>query len=139
MQHIKGSLNHLLKQQDDWKSTLLHSWPDIVGSLSDKVHIEKIQGTTIILGVYHASWMQELYLLSPMLMQTINSYLKQNCVTAIRFKASTKRKSLEISPEKLVTVKTIKPLLLSSQQQVALEKITDPQLRSVLQEFLAKL
>ena len=84
--HIKHSIQTLFNKQERWKLYLLNNWKSIIGDLHQHVHIEKIDKTMITLGVSSSAWMQELYMLSPMLLQKINAHLDQPHVKTIRFK-----------------------------------------------------
>ncbi len=120
-----------------WKIKLLEQWPRIVGPLASKVTIEKIYEDAILLGVYDSSWMQELYLLSPTLLQTINQNLDQPRIKKVRFKLIGKKKN-----KKTTTIakpkNKVQTITLTNVEQATLERIEDPQLRSVLEKFLIR-
>jgi len=85
--HIKALLSPLLqKKEQSWKIGLFNKWPEIMGTLSTHVSIEKIQDDSIILGVQNSSWLQELYLMGPTILETINKSLDQPRFKTIRFK-----------------------------------------------------
>src|SRR5438105_15060368 len=84
--NLKELLQTLINPHKNWKTDLLYRWKDITGSLYSKVRIERIHDDTLILGVFHSCWMQELYLLSPLLLKTINEKLDQPHIKQIRFK-----------------------------------------------------
>ena len=71
--YLKDLLRTFIAPEKNWKTELLHKWTDIIGSLNSKVYIEKIYDDTLILGVFHSCWMQELSLLSPLLIKTTTS------------------------------------------------------------------
>jgi hypothetical protein len=133
MANLKELLQTLINPNNSWKTDLLYRWKDIIGALHSKVRIEKIQNDTLILGVFHSCWMQELYLLSPLLIKTINEKLDQPHIKQIRFK----QVSLKPSKIKADTSKTIstKKISLSKTEERMLEKITDPALREALKAF----
>ena|SRR5579859_1210445 len=138
-QHIKDNLSHLFTAEDDCKMQLLSNWDAIMGTLSDKVRLEKIQDDTLILGVYDSSWMQELFLLSRVLIQTINKHLTKPFVKEIRFKAAAQKKRIESHKKYHANVQINKKEIILSQEQIlALEKVTDDQLRSELREYLIR-
>jgi hypothetical protein len=83
---LKDVLYTFINPEKSWKTDLLYKWNDIIGPLHSKVRIEKIYDNTLILGVFHSCWMQELYLLSPLLIKTINEKLDQPYIKEIRFK-----------------------------------------------------
>jgi len=117
---------------------LLEEWPDIVGPLANKVTIEKIYQESITLGVYDSCWMQELYLLSSTLLETINRNLDQPRIKQVRFKLVRKKEQ----KKKKSTAPTHKDepltITLTPTQRNALERITDPDLRTALQSFLIR-
>jgi len=135
--HIKDALQSILKNSDDWKRDLLNNWPTIMGGLSDKVCLEKVRGETLFLGVYEASWMQELYLLSPTLIKTINSYLGKPYVKELRFKSAAKKK-VTVKKEIVGQQQALPTRTLSPQEQEALAQVNDPQLRLMLQDYLGR-
>ena len=79
--------------------------------------------------------MQELYLLTPMLIKTINDYLKTDQIQHIRFRAAVKKNySKQHQQANAPVEKPKRPL--TNKEQTALAKIEDPQLRSILESFL---
>jgi hypothetical protein len=89
---LKQLLDTIATEKKDWRWVLLNNWPEIMGPLHEQVRLEKIEESTLILGVYQSSWLQELYLLTPMLIRTINEHLKAEQIHHIRLKAATKKK-----------------------------------------------
>jgi len=69
-----------------WKIKLFGYWETIIGNLKEKVRIEKVTEQTLTLGVCHPTWAQELFLLSPMLKQKINTFFKEEKIKVIQFK-----------------------------------------------------
>jgi len=84
--HIGKILTDIIPEQHHWKVKLLGSWEEIIGKLKDKVRIEKITESSLVLGVCHSTWAQELFFLSPMLKKKINSVLQENKIKKIQFK-----------------------------------------------------
>ena len=131
--NLKELLQTLINPTKSWKTDLLYRWKDIIGPLHTKVCIEKIHDDMLILGVYHACWMQELYLLSPLLIKTINEKLDQPYIKQIRFKQiPSKKNKIKITAIKCVQKKEI---ILSKKDENTLTKITDPILREALKAF----
>src|SRR5215467_9441991 len=93
---LQTLMRTILKQQHApaWHIQLFEHWPTIVGSLSQVMRLEKINGTMLIIGVYDASWMHELHMLSPVLIQTINQHLDTPYVHRVRFKQVARSKSV---------------------------------------------
>lgn len=122
-------------QQESWKLTLLSEWPIIMGGLAQRVRVEKIDGSTLILGVQNASWMQELYLLSTVLIKTINTHLGRPYIQKLIFKtASFKKKEFEPIAPQPIYIKP-EPVPLSFNQKQALATIKDPDLQQSLRTF----
>jgi len=46
-------LKHIFPKEHLWKVKLFQSWGDIMGTLKDKVRIEKLDGGLLVLGVCH--------------------------------------------------------------------------------------
>ena len=134
MAELKQLLANLINPQKNWKTDLLYRWHEIIGSLHSKVRIEKIGDDMIVLGVSHPCWMQELYLLSPLLIKTINEKLDQPYIKQIRFKQI----GLKPSKKKSFTHQTLqkkKVIPLTIQDEHALKRITDPALKEALRLF----
>lgn len=113
-----------------------------MGALAKRVVIEKIFDDTIVLGVPDSCWLQELYMLGPTILQTINQSLDSPRIKEIRFKqtgrtAPTAQKSSGFSK----TSSDKRPpsaILLSSAEKKTLQEITDPELRTALEAFLIR-
>lgn len=122
--------------QATWKTKLLTEWPEIMGNLADKVTIEKIYDDNLVLGVHDTSWLHELYMLSPVLIKTINSYLEKPYIKSVRLKHATtpKKQSPTLTP--LVVSQTPQPVLLTPKEHKALHIIKDTELQEVLKTFL---
>ena len=135
--HVKDLVAQVLPKQDSWKLFLLQEWDTIIGDLKIQVRLEKIQEDTLILGVSNASWMQELYCLSDMLLKKINANLDSPHVKKLRFKCSStpKKKKVDISRAAALPVQEI---MLTPAQKGALEKIEDQHLKYQLERFLIR-
>lgn len=136
---IKTVLNSFFKatHKDSWKVQLLTNWNDIIGTLKDKVHLEKIQDDTLVLGVKDSCWMQELYMLSHVLLASINQKLDQPRIKHLRFKTAGVRAQKKYT-SRLPQRRTPKPVRLKAHEQHALKKIDDPQLSAALKGFLIR-
>jgi hypothetical protein len=134
---IKDLLPTLLLEKNNWKFTLLNSWQDIFGTLSSKVHLEKIQEDTLVLGVLDSCWLQELYLLSPVLLRTINKTLDQPRIKHLRFKTIGVKK--EKAPTVLKKKQTQQVVIqLTASEQKALQLMKDQQLGQALKNYLLR-
>lgn len=135
---LKNLLHNFLshKTEHPWKVNLLSQWGSIVGNLSSKVMIEKIYEDTIVLGVYESCWMQELYLLSPLLIANINSNLDQPRIKKLRFKLVQQyaEKKDAVIQTKHVIPKNNRAL--NMHEEKALSTIQDPALREALKNYL---
>jgi hypothetical protein len=136
--HITHFLPILFKDEQ-WKITLFSQWETIVGSLSNKMRIEKIDHSTLFIGVYHAAWLQELYSLSHILKRSINDHLGKDYITFIKFKHATKQKSpiKEKKQQEKVPLYTDQ-VMLQTDEKNALERIKDKELQTVLHNFLTR-
>lgn len=136
---FKHFINNFLtnNNNDSWEKKLLKEWDQVVGNLNTRICLQKIQKETLVIGVYESHWMQELYLLSDLLINKINSYLGEKKVNKLRFKLINKNKKVYnkiFYKNKNTDVPKIK---LNQKQERALVKIQDRQLKQVLTDFLA--
>lgn len=130
----------LSKQQAPvWHLQLFEQWHTIVGDLQQVMRLEKIVGNMIIIGVYDASWMQELHMLSSVLIQTINQHLDAPYINRVRFRqvARTKLRKIRTAADDIPTTAPLPSL--THTQQAVLNKIPDEQLRAYLHTFLGRL
>ncbi|HRN78122.1 MAG TPA: DUF721 domain-containing protein [Candidatus Dependentiae bacterium] len=134
---IKNFLSTLIAQKGDWKVRLMQQWPIIIGELSDQVTIEKVVGDTLVLGVYDSCWMQELYMLSPMLLGKIHAHGYTH-IKDIRFKTVTKALPFKQKAPSLPARTVPKNISLTPQQSAVLDRIADQELRSALKAFLIR-
>ena len=132
--YLKDILHTIINPEKNWKTDLLYKWNDIIGPLHSKVCIEKIYDNALILGVFNSCWMQELYLLAPLLIKTINEKLDQPYIKEIRFKhiGVKKQKKIKIAP---IVIKKKKEVVLTQEDECALAKISDPALQEALKAF----
>ncbi len=132
--HIKSILHTLVSPHNSWKHQLLQNWHTIFGNLSTKITLEKIYDNTLVLGVLDSCWMQELYLLSPLLLNKINENLDQPYIKQVRFKQTgIKKENKKLTMQRTAISK--KQFSLSPIEERALKKINDPQLRNALKAF----
>lgn len=131
---VKNLLHTYLNHEADWKLSLIKNWPEIIGSLGTKVSLEKVHEDTVVLAVYDSCWMQELYLLSPVLINSINKSLDQPRIKQVRFKQAGKKKEKPIS-KKAEAPKPPREITLTSRELRALDDVQDPTLREALKAF----
>lgn len=130
---LKDLLSSIIRPDNNWKTELLNKWQDIIGSLYSKVRIEKIYDDTLVLGVFHSCWMQELYLLSPLLIKTINEKLDQPHIKQLRFKhIGSKKETKKTVPPRTIIKKEV---VLTKKEENTLTKIADPALRNAIKAF----
>jgi len=134
--HIKNILAVFMHQSNDWRIMLLRNWSDILGTLSQHVQLEKIEHDTLVLCVQDACWLHEVYMLSPVLLATINQKLDQPYVKRLRFKQMSTPKNRQKIFRKHTMSQIIAPYPLSPHEQKALSSIDDPLLRNALEQFL---
>jgi hypothetical protein len=133
---IKNFLTTYLAHEKNWKAHLLANWKTIIGNLADRVTLEKIYDDLLTLGVNDSSWLQELYLLSPIILETINANLDQPRIKHLRFKQIGRKKEIKkINEKKIEQINTID---LKKKEQIALDAIQDEQLREFLKKYLIR-
>lgn len=84
---IKDLLEKIIDHNKSWQITLLSQWQAIMGNLNSRVQLLKIEDDTLHIGVTDSCWMQELYLLTPVLLAKINQTLDQPRIKHLRFKS----------------------------------------------------
>jgi len=134
---IKELLKLFVQPKGNWKIEIMQNWDTIFGNLSKHITLEKINQSTVTLGVYDSCWMQELYLLSPTLLTAINATLDQPYIKQIRFKKVVRRRPKK-DPVKKIKRKIVPPKKLTPREQEALAPIKDAALRTALQSFLQR-
>jgi len=136
MKHIEQALTILFQQSKDdqfWKVNLLQNWSEIMGNIASKVMIHKIYNDSITLGVYELCWMQELYILSPVIQKKINAFLGSDKIKTIRFRAAQKK---EKRKKKKTVIKKVEKKELTEHEQASIKKIKDPELAHSLKLLL---
>jgi hypothetical protein len=134
---IKSILDNLFAQHNNWHLQLLQSWPSIVGNIKTDVHLLKIYEDTLIIGVMDSCWLQELYLLSPVLIQTINQKLDLPRIKKLRFK-SIGISDKKIKKESRTPVTIEKTVQLTAREKEMLARIQDKQLALFLHNYLVR-
>ncbi len=113
---------------------LITQWHTIVGDLAHKMTLEKIDGSTLVIGVYDAAWMQELYLLSPLLIRKINKALGSQTVKALQFKRVVRKKENSGTKKTRPSMSVITPPPLTNIEKDALISL-DSELANSLAEY----
>jgi len=135
---LSDLIHSVLDKDQQWKYQLLANWQGIFGKFGDKVYLERIKNDTVILAVYDACWMQELFTLSDMLLVAINEKLDKPYVKKLRFKQGKKKPQPHIIQSSLKPYLHSPKVVLSAREQKALETIKDPALAQALHDFLVR-
>lgn len=136
-----GALIPSVLNSQSWQLKLLAHWPTIMGPAHSRVRIERIQGSTLILGVFDQAWLQELYFLQDAVKQKINNYMQEHVITTIKFKRAEPIVGLkpynvptgivnEIAPNKIIEI--------TVPERQALAQCKDDELREYLQKYLTR-
>ena len=137
-QSLKNLVNRFIENQDSWQLQLLAQWDTIVGSLKTRVQLIKIEKDTLILGVTDACWMQELYLLTPLLLQTINKHLGKIYIHQLRFKAIGNNTKKGTQSFKTMTSSNACRAELTESEKKAIDSIIDGELAQELKNYLIR-
>lgn len=135
-QPIKQLIHSVFDQPDNWKVDLLRNWDSIIGNLNTKVYLEKITEDTLVLGVTDSCWLQELYLLSNVILRVINEKLDRPRIKQLRFKKADIRPQKKTQPVKIK--RDYRTRALTPKEKQALTHIKDPQLQQTLTDFLIR-
>lgn len=135
--HIKFFFTPILPAYEPWKLKLMHEWKTILGDLHEHAILINIHNNILTIGVYDSTWLQELYILSCVLLQTINSYLGGEHITSLRFK-TVGREQARYTKAPAITVRQHerRSYTLCPQEQRALTAIRDTELRTALEGYL---
>jgi predicted nucleic acid-binding Zn ribbon protein len=119
--------------------SVLGAWSEIVGeSVATHSRPRTIRNRILFIDVAHPTWMQQLQFLKPILLEKINTFLRQSLIQDIRFKlgkvpskvpAPPKTLSMEDQELDKATLKRIEGVL---------QKMDDEELRNSLREVLIK-
>jgi hypothetical protein len=146
MQHIKNYVKTLVSKEQQWKLQLLEQWPNIIGTLSNNVKLERVMDNKIFLGVPHSTWAQEIHLLSSHLKKTINAFLKKERIKDIRLRiipqikktvATSRRKNKDYSNNHLQS-ENFHKYTLTTQDYISIQKIKDQELQTSMINFLMR-
>lgn len=140
LKSIVHTLSLAKKEEQAWHITLIEQWPHIMGSLAPKISLQKISRSTLIVSVQNASWMQELYLMSKLLINKVNNFLGKTYITHISFTLQQKPKQRPTQRKKQPKNNNTQEKIyhLSKHEEQALQKIDDQELQQALQKFLQR-
>lgn len=141
--HVQQLLLTIIPQEHRWKLVLFQRWDSIIGTLKDKVKIEKIQNDALFLSVSHPSWAQELLMLSGLLKRKINNILQEERIKVIRFSTTSFKPTVEPITQSSLFM-PIPPseapvsVTLTHKERKTLEGIASDDLRSALEQFCVR-
>ena len=120
----------LLEVDTDWRKRLVKEWQVIVGSLHVRMRLERVMHDTVVIGVYEVHWMQELYMLSGMILNAINQKLGGDYVAKLRFVVADKARDRQ-KKSLIVAKKSENKKPLAAPQEAMLKKIHDQKLQEI--------
>lgn len=136
---VKDLIPQFLNKKLDWQQSLMQQWPAIVGSLQTRIRIEKIYDATVVIGVYESHWMQELYLISSVILDSINDCLGEPKIEAVRFVLVEERpKPAHWVYKRKEHLPLPTAAVLTDQQKKAIASIGDVELKEALVCFLGR-
>lgn len=135
--------NFLTEKGTKWQLKLRAEWPDIMGDLSRRARLERVVGTTVIIGVYDSHWLHELHALSRMILQRINNalisvYPENFVLTNLRciwVQQKQAKKNNKVAPETKQYKQACAP---SAQAQARVEKLKSQELQQALLDFYVR-
>jgi hypothetical protein len=135
---VKDIISTYFKKHADWQWRLLELWPEVVGQMREHVFLEKVYKETVVIGVYHSSWMHELHMLSPVLIDKINSVFDRPRIKRIRFKLKGQKMYNQAKTGATINLRPTVPAKLSTGQRDALKGVEDVELAKHLEKFFGK-
>ena len=136
---LKELISGLLQTQSDWHVSLLENWEKVVGYLSKYTYICSIKNDVLFLGVFESVWMQELFLMSDNLKDSINDFLGSEKIKQIKFKLVPKKIKKELKEKADIPLAKARPVFqLTDSQTLALSAIKDEDLKKSLVSFLER-
>jgi flagellar biogenesis protein FliO len=142
LKHISELLNNYVLEKDEWKIKLFNNWDKVIGNLKNKVVILKVENKLLVLGVTHPAWAQELFMLSDLLKNRINSLFEKEHIKYIRFQTlKFKQNESKNINEEIINIEkkeNLNKLTLNKKEYKALTKIKDPELKESLKRLFLK-
>ena len=134
-QHILAALDTVLPTQQTWRLQILQQWPTIIGNLSGKVKLHKVDDHSVVLSVTHPGLAHELLMLTDLIREKINAVIGRPQIKAIHFR-NFHRKSTRPKPQPISrpTAPTQRATLNNTEQQM-LATIENEELRAALSSF----
>jgi len=140
-------LGHVFPKEHQWKIPLLSQWDEIIGSLRDKVVLEKIALDSLVLTVCHPSWAQELHVLAPLIKEKVNKVVGEGRIKHIRLRVGVipprrvnAEKAEPVAGEHgaQLTIQASQEVCLSLKEKKVLGKVASSDLRQELATFLTR-
>lgn len=139
---LRDLLGVVVPRPADWRIALIAGWQKAVGDLHTQMRLEKIEGSCLVVAVYDSHWMHELFMLTPVIIKTINEFLGSEEVAQMRFVLARGRgrfsqyerygtKSGPVPAQKMQR----KRCVLGSRHEIALRSVKDNELQEVLKAF----
>lgn len=123
---------YLAQKISPWQFKIIQDWAIIAGNLSEYARVEKVTNDTLFLGVYDTAWMQELHLLSNMILQKVNRHLGNTYIKQIRLKYVQRHR---FQPPRATNSQAIPESMLSKAELKALLNVKDLELRKSIEQF----
>lgn len=136
MYELKDLISGYMDSVDDWKKRLLRDWPVIVGALNTRMRVEKIVNDLLVIGVYDQHWMHELFHMSRMIVNTINTKLGKPYVKQVRFVLVARTTKKEIKRADRMAEEKRQERSLTAQEQHVLTQVKDLELRELLKALV---
>lgn len=133
--HILTALDNALPAHHAWRLKVLQKWPEIIGTLKDKVTLYKIENSFVVLTVAHPGLAQELLMLSDLIREKINAVIGKPRITAIHFRTGRTGRTVQ---KKSFTQKSqsVQPAArLNAQEEKILATVENDELRAALSSF----
>ena len=136
---IKALISGIIPPTHAWKLELFQQWDNIVGTLSAFVFVEKVEQTTLFVGVTHPTWAQELRSLTPTILAALNTRLPDHQITAIKIRFMTRPKPLvAILRQRSLTPQPPQATLLLPQEKKLLACIKSTELQSSVAAYFLR-
>ena len=137
---VKLFLDHCIPPEHRWKIDLFSHWERIIGSMKDRVAIQKVDADTLYLSVYHPAWAQEISLLAPTLKRSLNKIFSEPRIKHIKFCAPTpapnQRTHIYQQNEHYKAQQEIPAFALTQQECGALSTVKNTDLSKAITEYL---
>lgn len=139
---IKNLIYKVIPAEHHWKFILFKQWDLIIGTLKNRVTIEKIDGDTLYLSTTHPAWANEILLLAPLLKQKINTCLTSPKIRNIHLKASPNKakSSIEMAKPMPSQPTAHQPIqsVLTPQEKTILAHLPDKTLQLVIANYFIR-